>query len=209
MPKEQGGGGRRAEAHRAVLHRADRPERRRPRAPSRLQVVRRGQAPQRREPAARPGEVLGLLGDNGAGKSTLIKIVTGFTSRTPARSCSGAGDRLPDRAQGARARRRDRVPGAGARRAAVAVAQHLHGAAADPLRRVPRRAQDAARHRRADGRVDGVHLGRPHPGHARSPDCPAASARDSRSSGRCTSRPTSSSSTSRPWACRSRRPTSA
>jgi simple sugar transport system ATP-binding protein len=27
---------------------------------------------------ARPGEVLGLLGDNGAGKSTLIKILSGF-----------------------------------------------------------------------------------------------------------------------------------
>ena len=38
----------------------------------------------------RKGEVLGLIGDNGAGKSTLVKILSGFTSPTRARSRSSA-----------------------------------------------------------------------------------------------------------------------
>ena len=60
----------------------------------------------------------------------------------------------------------------------------------------------------ADGRVDGLHLGGADAGHDASVGCPAASARAWRSCGRSTSRPTSSSSTSRRWASRSRRPRS-
>jgi ABC-type sugar transport system ATPase subunit len=31
----------------------------------------------------RKGEIHALMGENGAGKSTLIKVITGFTKRTP------------------------------------------------------------------------------------------------------------------------------
>ena len=61
---------------------------------------------------------------------------------------------------------------------------------------------------RADGRIDGLHLGGAHARHVGDRACPAASARAWRSSGPFTSRRTSSSSTSRRWACRSRRPRS-
>ena len=74
--------------------------------------------------------------------------------------------------------------------------------------RLPAGRRDASRHGRAHGRVDGLHLGGADPGHERSWASPAASARAWRSCGRSTSRPTSSSSTSRRWASRSRRPRS-
>ena len=49
-----------------------------------------------------PREVHALVGENGAGKSTLMKVLTGITSRTLARSKSMVcRSRCPTRGQGA------------------------------------------------------------------------------------------------------------
>ena len=81
------------------------------------------------------GEVLGLVGDNGAGKSTLIKIITGY-HQPDSGEILFRGNRVNDlTVQKARALRcRDGLSGASSRRAAIAVAQHLHGPAADQVR---------------------------------------------------------------------------
>ena len=152
-------------------------------------------------------EIVGLLGDNGAGKSTLIKIITGYHHPDPGGELYWKGERL-EHLTVAKARELGINPVYQER--ALADQQSIWrniflGRELTTRFGVLDIRQDARRNREADERGDGLHVLGQSRRSRRSRPCRAASARASPSRGPSISRPSSSSSTSRRWACRSRR----
>ena len=156
-------------------------------------------------------EIVGLLGDNGAGKSTLVKIITGYHQPDPGGEIYWKGERIEHLTV---AKARDlgieiRCTRSGPWRTSSPCGATSSWAASWPTAGACWTFEDAPGNREADADRYGLHL---LGGHARF-GVKTFSGR--RAPGRgdhagpCISRPSSSSWTSRPWACRCRRPESA